>query len=799
MKRLFIAEKPALANDVKDALNGNFIKKDGFFESEKDIITWCYGHVIESVPPEGYNADYKVWSLQQLPLKMFPLKYQPKESAAHQVNVILSLLKRDDVTSICHTGDNDEEGQILIDEILIFSENKKPVKRLLINDNTLPAVKKAIENIKDNADFKGISNKALARQVADQIYGMSMSRAYTIHAKEKGYSGVLSVGRVQTPVLGLIVKRFKENRDHTASFYYNVTTTLSRKNSSITFSAKLKPVEGAPVDEKNRIIDESYAKTILDKLSKVDDAEVTEAKTETKYTSAPLPFNLVRLQQFMNRKHKMTAQKTLDITQGLREKFKAITYNRSDCSYLSDDQHSEAPQTIEALRKIFTHSLDLDASRKSSAFNSSKITAHTAIIPTAKVPDLSALNTDEKIVYLAIAEHYLAQFMPKKEYLEATAAFSAAGESFSCRATKIVGKGFTELLATPDSEDSEDSDLTEFDELSQLETGQNVTQVKPLLEKSQTKPAQLFTEASLLAALVRIADFVSDPEIKKLLKDKDADKKDEHGGIGTPATRAAILETLKKRNYVTDIKGKLIPTDAGITLIDSLPSIATEPDLTALWSEQQNEIESGNITVEQFIDELYIKIAELLTTSKIGDLSLAISGGINAKCPSCDSGLKDSPKTLSCTNTSCSFTLWKTQYQKVLTDAQIESLLTKGETPLIKGFKSKADKLFDAKLKLSDTSTGKTEPVFNQIECPSCGSICRMNEKGLFCSASDCMKLWRVVAQKKLTDSQLTALATKGKTPEIKGFTKKTGGTFDAIVTYDKESKKTGFTFNNKK
>jgi len=801
MKRLFIAEKPAIANDLKDAIGGHFEKKDGFFESDSDIITWCYGHIIESVPPEDYNPSYAQWTLEDLPLKMFPLKFRAKESASKQVKTVVDLINRDDLSSIVNAADIDDEGMRIFDEVIEFSKTTKPLQRILISDNTKSAIQKALKNLKPNSDFKGQSQKGLARQASDLIFGLSMSRAYTLHAKAKGYQGVLSVGRVQTPVLGLIVNRYRQNTDHKKSFYYTVNGEFTGKGGK--FTGKMKPSEYAPVDDKQRIIDEQYTKNLVAALNKLDTAEVIAAGTDNKQTAAPLPFNLVRLQQYMNRRYKMTAQRTLDVTQELREKFKAITYNRSDCSYLSDEQFNEAPATVEALKKIFSSDLDIDATRKSSAFNSQKVTAHTAIIPTNQVPDINALTSEQKAVYMAIAEHFVAQFMPKKAYQEASAHFKVGQEDFAARATKVTAKGFTELFN--DSEESEDdtpTSTTDFDTLAALRTGQSIGISAVTMQQAETKAPPLFTEASLLAALVRVADFVSDPEIKKLLKAKDADKKDEHGGIGTPATRAAILETLKKRNYITDQKGKLIPTEAGLTLIDSLPKKITDPDLTALWSEKQNEIEQGNLRVADFINELYEEITQLVNDSQIGDLSQAISGGISEPCPSCGQTLRDTPKTLKCSNTECQFTLWKTQFKKELTTAQIEKLLKTGETPLIKGFKNKDDKPFDAVIMLEDKATGKTKPVYPkapEIKCPICDSVCRMNDKGLFCSGDNCMKLWRVVASKKLTDAQLTTLATKGKTGEIKGFIKKDGTKFDAIVTFDKGTKRTGFTSNNKK
>lgn len=802
MKRLFIAEKPAIANDLKTAIGEHFEKKNGFFESDKTLITWCYGHIIESVPPEGYNPQYATWRSEDLPLKMFPLIYQPKQSAAGHVEIVLDLIKREDVSVICNACDIDDEGSLIFQEVMEFSGTKKPTERIFISDNTTPAIQKALKNLKPNSASIGQYKKGLARQAADQVFGMSMSRLYTLIAKEKGYSGVMSVGRVQTPVLGLIVNRFKENQSHSKSFYYSVFADVA-KNGGASIPTKLKPSEYAPVDDKQRITDEQYANKLVKALNAIESAEVTAAATDDKTTAAPLPFNLARLQQHMNRKFKMTAQQTLDVTQELREKHKAITYNRSDCSYLSDDQYAEAPAVVSNLKALFSADLDIDAARKSPAFNPAKVTAHTAIIPTAKVPDLNNLSPAQKNVYLAIAEFYLAQFMPKKAYQEASAQIKIGQESFTCRATTTTDKGFTALLSGTDSEEeSQDNESAgNFEQISRLQTGQTIKHVQATVTKSETKPPMLFTEASLISALTRIADFVTDPQIKALLKAKDADKKDEHGGIGTPATRAAIIETLKKRNFIADQKGKLIPTEAGLALIDSLPASLTAPDQTALWSEKQNDIENGKLSVDEFINDLYTEITDLMANATLTNLDKAISGGLTAPCPSCGQMLRDTPKTLNCSSTTCQFTLWKTQFNKVLTIQQLDKLLKTGETPLIKGFKSSAGKIFDAVITLEDKSTGKTKPVFPkapEIKCYICNSSCRLNDKGLFCSSDDCLKLWRVVASKKLTDTQLKTLATKGKTGEIKGFTKKDGSEFDAIILIDKATKKTSFSFNKK-
>ncbi|HGF6434801.1 TPA: DNA topoisomerase, partial [Escherichia coli] len=685
---------------------------------DNTIVTNCFGHIIESQPPENYNPEYKEWKIETLPLRLYPVKYQPVESAAKQVKTIIELIRRADVTEIIHAGDPDDEGQLLVDEVLEYAGNTKPVKRVLINDNTLPAVKKALANPKNNRDFRGLYLKALARSVADAIYGLSMTRAYTIPARAKGYKGTLSVGRVQTPILGLIVNRTRANKNHKSSFYYTMTGHFQRGVDVI--RANWKPGEFAPLTDR-KLLDKAWANGTAASLAGKP-ATVEAAATDDKKTAAPLPFNLVRLQQYMNKKFKMTAQQTLDITQQLREKYKAITYNRSDCSYLSDEQFSEAPQVLDALKSVFDQPLDVDSTRKSKAFNSAKVTAHTAIIPTVNVPDVNALSSDERNVYLAIAQHYLVQFMPEKTYQEVSVAIQCGDESFYARARKTTDSGFEAFLGeenTGDEESEAENDDSAFDLLCKIRTGETVTTKEVVVNEKKTTPPPLFTEATLLAALVRVADFVTDPVIKKLLKDKDRDKKDEHGGIGTPATRASILETLKKRNYITLEKGKLIPTDTGYALIDALPDIAVNPDMTALWAEKQTLIENGEMTIEQFVDELYNDLIPMISNANSAEIKVAPSAPsgqsqrLPSPCPSCGKQIVIRPKGYFCTG--CEFKIWKDFCGKSLTDKQIETLITKGVTSELKGFISqKTNKEFSAKVKLVDKATGKLGFEFTQ-------------------------------------------------------------------------------------
>lgn len=709
--RLFIAEKPAVAADIVKALGGSFTRHEGYFESATDIVSFCVGHVLEMVPPEQIDPAYAKWSIDTLPLKLYPVQLQPKASVAKQANILVKLIKRPDIKMVVHCGDPDDEGQLLVDEVLEFAGNTAPVKRALINDNTAPAVKKAITSLRDNREFRGMYLKALMRSAGDAIYGFSMSRAYSIKAKEKGYRGVISVGRVQTPVLGLIVRRWRENQSHTSAFYYTLAGNFISGTDVIT--ARWQTSEYAPVDDKRRLIDKKWANGLANSLAGKAACVLAAAVDTGKEQAAPLPFNLVRLQQYMNQKHKLTAQQTLDITQVLREKHKAITYNRSDCSYLSDEQFSEAPKVVEALKLLSDFSvLDTDTKRKSKAFDSKKVTAHTAIIPTINVPDLSTLSANEKAVYLAIAKFYISQFMSKKIYDEAIAEIKCGEESFKVIARKTTNIGFTSLTGDDKDDEGQDDNSMAFDVLSRLRTSETLTCRDIDISEQKTKPQPLFTEASLLAALVRVADFVSDTRIKQLLKEKDKDKKDEHGGIGTPATRAAIIETLKKRNYITLEKGKFIPTEAGLALIDALPESVTQPDMTAVWSEKQSAIESGEMDIEKFINGLYAEVSNLVASADIKinasdeTVSKTALERLSVNCPNCNAQLVVTPKTYSCTG--CKFKIWIECRGKKLTIKQVEILISKGKSGEIKGFKSKKDNsTYSMILTLKDKTTGE--------------------------------------------------------------------------------------------
>lgn len=710
--RLFIAEKKGLGEVIALAL-GNGINRGSYIECGADLVTWGSGHLLELVEPQSHNPAYEKWNAADLPLKLRPQRYKPIARTVAQLNAVMALIEKAD--EIIHAGDPDAEGQLLIDEILTFVGNRKPVKRLLINDLNTEKARQALTRMKDNAEFYGLSQSALARSVGDQLFGFNMTRGYTLASRNKGGKYVLSVGRVQTPILGLIVRRFEAFKNHESGFYYPVSGDFNFKGKCI--SARFIVPEGAPVDDKNRLIDKRYAQGIAE-TSQGKPAQVTQVTTESKATAAPLPFSLLDLQVHMSREHGLSAEKTLAITQSLRDKFKAITYNRSDCRYLSTEQFNDAPQTIAAVETALVGTSlaaghGFDSSIKSRAFNDSKVSAHTAIIPTSSAPPLEKLSQDECQVYLAIAARYLAQFMPDKTYMSASVSVNASGCIFTATARQIIVPGWTTFLQEKaESEgDLEDTDEGSIYSIITALKDNDVGICETITIKTEkTKPLPLYTEATLLRDLQHVAKYVKDPRIKALLIHRDKGTEGENGGIGTPATRAEMLKTLLTRHFYTVEKKKFIPTELGINFIHTLPAIATEPDMTALWHEQQQLIENGEMTCDAFLDELEIFIAQQLQqidvqTLSIGNNAYSHSETLNAVCPNCSKPVLLTAKTAHCS--ACDFKLWLKLAGKTLTKTQVEAIISKRRSTEIRGFISKAGKTFSAFVVLESTNTGK--------------------------------------------------------------------------------------------
>lgn len=633
---LYIAEKPELARAIVEGLGGGS-KRNGYYECGNDRVTWCFGHMLQLYDPEDYDPTYKKWTLESLPMFFVPWKKRPVAKSKDQFAIIVGLLR--EAEAVCHAGDPDAEGQLLVDELLEYAGYTGPVKRVLINDNNTEVVKKALANLRDNADFKGLSAAAEARQVGDQLFGFNLTRLYTLAARREGYTGMLSVGRVQTPILGLVVRRDRENAGHQKIPYFMVHGVFRVGDSRFTASYQVKPTDNQ--DDKGRLNHPADAKAVADSIGGKT-AVVKSSEVKPGETPPPLPYNLLKLQSDASRLYGIGPVKVKEITQTLREKYRLITYNRSDSQYLSDEQHADGNRVLASIMDMAPE-LDkfearLDISRKSRAFDSSKVTAHHAIIPTMTINDPDRLSKEERLIYFLIGRAYVAQFMPPHKWERTVTVLEIAGHTFTRTAKVTLENGWRDLYCDDPKSDAGETD-SEEDEVAAspaFTVGQEVACIAGESARKETTPKPLYTMSSLLEDLTRVAQYITDEKLRKTLVEKDKDKSGERGGIGTPATRDEVIKTLFERGFLEyQKKGKkqvVVSTKTGQEFYDCLPDTARFPDMTALWHDQQLEIEKGDRDINSFIDGLLSYIG--MEIARVLDNGL----GLNIEkhpCPTC--------------------------------------------------------------------------------------------------------------------------------------------------------------------
>ncbi|NMP31727.1 DNA topoisomerase III [Thalassotalea sp. M1531] len=603
--KLYIAEKPSLARAIVDALPKPHKKQQGYIEvGNGDIVTWCIGHILEQAEPEAYGEQYKKWQLETLPIIPDRWHLKPKYKTKNQLAVIRRMVKQAD--EIIHAGDPDREGQLLVDEVIdylnISDSKRKCIKRLLISDLNLTAVKKALSQLKDNQTFMPLSISALARSRADWLYGINLTRAYTIQGSKVGYQGVLSVGRVQTPILGLVVNRNREIEHFIAKPYFEVDAEVQTSDQQ-TFIAKWQPSKACEpyMDEEGRIIVKSLAENVVSRISQ-QTAKVTQVNKEQKSQNSPLPYNLSALQIDAAKQYAMNAKLVLDVCQALYEKHKLITYPRSDCRYLPKEHWSQANTIISHIAAgnspIAKAAKDADISIKSKAWNDKKISAHHAIVPTEKPANNISLNNFEKNIYQLICRQYIAQFYPAYRYEHTKILLNIAGGLFTASANVPSQIGWKVLFQRTGDEERENKSLPKVDQGEQLHCLHG-----HLLEK-ETQPPKYFTDATLLAAMTGIARFVHDKQLKAVLKETD--------GLGTEATRAGIIDLLFKRGFLVRQGKQIHATDIGKGLIDALPVQCSLPDMTAHWELTLNNIAEQKANYQSFMQPLNQTLHELI-------------------------------------------------------------------------------------------------------------------------------------------------------------------------------------------
>ena len=626
--KLFIAEKPSMARELAKCLPEPHQRGNGCIRTGGGIVTWAYGHVLQQAEPQDYDPKYKRWNADDLPIIPQKWKLLVSPASKDQFKVITALIASPDVDTIVNAGDPDREGQLLIDEILDYVGNKKPVERILLNALDEKSIHESLDDLRSNGDFVHLKESALARSRADWLIGMNLSRAYTLAARRQGHRVVFPIGRVKTPTLALVVRRQRELDNFVPVTYYVVKADFLHKNGVIRAQWQPRDTQGG-LDPEGRCVDEKTARSILERLQARPDGTIVENKKTKKKEAQRLPLSLSSLQVLAGKRYGYTPQQVLDTAQELYER-KLTTYPRSDCEYLPVNQRKDVPrilQNIGALEagKLAEWAAGADGKIRSRAWNDSKITAHHAIIPTTVACPFDKLTSMQQHIYYLVAQAYLTQFYPIHEYDQTRMVIEAADETFIAHGKTVTVPGW-KVLYQSDKHDEEDE---EKGTLPAVRKGDGVHYQNGQVDKKTTKPPPRFTPSTLLAAMKEIYKYVKDESLKKKLK--------EVQGIGTEATRATIIQELIQRKFLTT-EGKkkyLKPTDDAYLLVDSLPDEMLYPDETAVWEERLYQMSLGKDNLDTFLHDQLSFLDTLVTAARKVVMHLA---GIKV-CPVCGSAM----------------------------------------------------------------------------------------------------------------------------------------------------------------
>lgn len=646
--RLFIAEKPSVARVIAGEL-GITCKGDGFIECGSDKVTWCFGHMLEQADPDEYTPEEvprgqsgkKVWRVDELPIIPQSWLLKPKDDARKQLGVIGGLIK--EAKEIVNAGDPDREGQLLVDEVLEHFRNSKPVRRFWVSAQDAVSVKRGLAALKENDSYAGWSDAARGRQRADWLIGMNLSRAYTLRAQRGGSRALLTVGRVQTPALALVVGRDREIEAFKPVPYHTIKAVVQHAGGSFCAAWKAKE-DQAGLDSEGRLVDTAVADALVAAV-KGQSGAIAAYKQEAKKQSQPLAFALSDITALASAKYGYSAEDVLNACQALYETHKLSSYPRTDCAWLPESQHADAPRVLDAVRHVNIELASLvdgaDPRIKSKTWDDSKITAHHGIVPTMHKGSKAALSERERNIYELIVRAYLAQFYPLHEYMQTTVGVEIAGENFAASGKLVTRNGWRDVYSQVDEEAGRQEDEDDGTQsLPVMTQGDAVSCTDAIRRDAKTKPPARFTEGTLIRAMENIHKFVSDPEHKKMLREGD--------GIGTSATRASIISELKRREFLA-VKGKqIVSTTLGRSVIDALPEVVKSPVLTALYERMLKGVEQGSAALDAFIAKQEMFIRDQVAKANTG--AVTIAGGKEAapvsslhKCMACGIGLSRRP------------------------------------------------------------------------------------------------------------------------------------------------------------
>lgn len=685
--KLVIAEKPSVAGEIAKVIGADK-RNNGYYEGNGYVVTWCVGHLIENAMPEDYSEELKKWSLEKLPLAPEPWKTKVVEATKGQYKIIKELIKDDRVTELVCATDAGREGELIFR--LVYNQIKcmKPFKRLWISSMTEQAIKDGFNNLKDGKEFDSLYESAFARSKADWLVGINATRLYTCI-----YNQMLSVGRVQTPTVNIIVKRQQEINNFTSKPYF-----IIKANCESFIAAK--SVES--LSESLSLINKCNGKTGL----------ITELLKEEKVESANSLFDLTTLQREANRKLGFSAQQTLDLAQSLYEK-KLITYPRTDSKFLTEDMKSETKNLIAELIKSKyvleeTKSIyKLEDINIDKIINDKKVSDHHAIIPTkiAVNDDLSLNKSEKGILHLVTYRLLQAIYRPYK-YTLTQLTLEIEGEEFKATGKQVIDSGFKFLeqqlvtVLNPKLDENKKEKYTMLPK--ELQKNQEFDNVELTSEAKKTKPLAPYTEDSLLSAMENAGRLVEEESLKSSMSN----------GLGTPATRAGIIEQIIKKGFINREGKKLIPSELAFTIMDLLPEDIKQPELTAMWEYKLEQINQNKLSSEEFIKDIEKYIKDLIVSANTNIKKEAIKKNekeVIGKCPRCKKNIYEGKLNFYCeSGKECGFSMWKndkffSNAKKEITKKVAKTLLEDGKIKMIGLYSQKTGNKYDAYVVLKDT------------------------------------------------------------------------------------------------
>ena len=745
MKTLIIAEKPSVGRDIAGAIDGVFQKRTladlspkakkatkdepTFLESDDYVIAWAVGHLVQLAEPEEYDEKWKKWRMADLPIvppdgfKLVPRDAKSKK----QLKLVETLLKREDIDHVINACDAGREGELIFAYLYesVFGvpptseDAPKPVERLWISSMTKTAIREGFEQLRPGNQLQPLESAARARSEADWLVGMNATRAATIRGRA-WVGGVVSLGRVQTPTLAIIVAREREIQAFVPEPYWLVHATFDPRYEGLWFDPVKADDKDTPTGQETWLKEAERAQEVVDKVSgKTGTVESVERKEQSQ--SAPLLYDLTSLQRDANSRFGFSARRTLQAAQSLYEGKKAITYPRTSSRYLSGDLVPQLKPTAATLTDIPEYAsaaqfvLRLDKLPLSRVVNDARVDDHHAIIPTDVEHDVSSFSPDERRIFDLVAKRFLAVFHPPARYARTTVVTVVEDERFRTRGKVTLEAGWRGVYGVEaDAPAKPGEDDPESAELPALEKGQQVKVVSAESEAKETKPPARYTEATLLSAMETAGKFVDDEELREAMKER---------GLGTPATRAETIETLIRREYIERGGKDLLPTPKGLQVITMLEeNKLTSPELTGDWEKRLGDIEHGNGAKDDFIKGIEdfarstVEAIAALDKEKLRPERVELG-----PCPRCgaETGeiIRENAKAYGCTSwksreeTGCGFVIWKRVAGRTLTPEVARQLLEEGKTKeVLSGFRSRAGKPFRARLVLNDE--GKVEFEF---------------------------------------------------------------------------------------